>query len=263
MSKELPGLEIGRNIGFEKDFYSWIPRADHPETRRPITTPTVGLVPSKNAFYPVFIDLTKPQPRNLFIVGDKSSGKDKLMSGLIRYACESTGIGYLKINAITDQNDPNKLLSNLWIRRHAGKPNPTAFPEGPVATRILSLVSDNLNKEIGVFERKNLNPSILIVENLANFLTKSESQPEKIKELKKILSYSGFHPHLNLTTVDYEDLPILEKNGLGPSVTPGVWLFGKAETSENPQLTHLFPESFRIWIPRGNYSKVFIVAFDL
>jgi len=262
MSKELQGLSIGKP-GPEADLYTWIPREFHPEERRHITTFIIGLIRTEKAFYPVEMDLAKSRPNNLFIVGDADSEKDRMMKGVMVHAVETISQGYLKINVIADENDPNKLLTNPWIERRMGKPNPTAFPEGPVAGKILDSVSARLDQKIGRFGRKNLNPGILIIDNLGNFLTKTASQPKKVGVLKKILSYAGVIPHLNLVTVNYEDVPTLEKNGIGPDITPGIWLFGKAEKSEDPELMHVFPGIFKAWDKkRKELSTIFIVPFE-
>lgn len=262
MSKELQGLTVGRP-GPEADLYTWLPREFHPEERRPLTTFVIGLIRTDKAFYPVEMNLSKSQPNNLFIVGDADSGKDILMKGVIAHAVEEISQGFLKIKAIADENDPNKLLGNPWIERCPGKPNPTAFPQGPTAAKILDSVSARLGQKIGLLARKNLNPEILVIDNLGNFLIKNEAQPERIDTLRKIFNYAGVIPHLNLITLNYEDLPTLEKNWIGPNITPGIWLFGKTEKAEDPNLVHSFPGIFKVWDKKKKeLSTIFVVPFE-
>lgn len=263
MSKELQGLTIGNSPEDGPELDLWFPRFNHKETQRPITKFVIGLVPSGNRYYPVEMDLTKREPNNIFVVGGADPYKEYFMLSLIKRASEVISPGYLNINLIADVNDPHHLagVSPLVVHRIA-KPIFTTFPEGPLTAKILDSVTEKLNKNLGIFETKKLYPDILAIENLSNFETKILGNQDKNEKFKKILEYRGPQPHLTVATINEADLPILKENGIGPDITPGIWLFRKGSVLGKAKVKGI-GAGFHTWNrKKKKFSEFCIIPFN-
>lgn len=229
MPKEILGLHIGEHPEDSTDVSYWYPRHHHDYTHRPNTTFIIGLLPiNQNLYYPIELDLKQKAPKNIFLVGFTQGFKEKFLLGLLDHTSFAISKDYLEINLITDSGDPNQLINSPYLAKHHSKNlAPTKSPRSPTAARILEETLANMNKKDSFSLFSKPDPSILILENMRNFVEKSGYSPKNIENLKNILAYKGKKPHLTVGTIDVQDLPVLAQAGIGPDITPGIWLFEK------------------------------------
>ncbi len=266
MSHEIDLLDAPKIPRKSADLREYTPKIGKPELSRGskvLIGVTYAELGGEQFFVPVEINLgNKKGPKCIIIVGDEPSGKENVAIGTLRYVLGSTNPKYLKLNIIADKNDPNRLTRDVWQEPVKSRVS-TAFPEGPVATKIIDAICKKLDTPEPIFKFEEPDPHIFIMENLGHILAKTlrAKQYEKVLKIGEILSYKGYLPILTLVTVKSADLPFLTNSRITPETTNGVWLFGKSESDK--RFMDINPGVFYAWNSKKESLLPFpIVPFD-
>lgn len=237
MSKELPPQRADRNL------MSWIRDVRLPDlTKLPITTILIGVIKSEGGYSPIEIDLTKRQPKTIFIVGDPDSQKEELMLGMLRRASITIAPGYLNLDIIGPPDSPY-LLADQYVSEH--------FKGTSFSTIEKMAEQVEPNKAFPVLF--STNPHLFLIDNLGSYLRTLKGKKDKaarIKDLNTIFGHKTRVPLLTVATINFEDVGSLGANGINLETNNIIWIVGKS--AGDKKLASIEPGTFLFWSKKDN-----------